>query len=411
MLYELKTWANALILFVLISSNTAFAQEMLRVQVAKSKNSIQLRGSDLRIGDDNLSDVQSVFSKNSGIQDFSVTRENSIWVISSSGGGSVSHSGQQLKIGGKHLKIENKNMDSDLYFVADHQNLIHVIAHISIEDYLKGVLPSEMPAQWPLESFKAQAVAARTYALNAKAENEKELFDLDDSVQSQVYHLDNYSKANIVVRQKIDRAIEDTRGLFLADARGRPGRIYFHSDCGGITENSKFVWGNASSHSEKVIHDERCRLNPLSEWNEFIERRKIEAALNPFFRKHKSASIKNIFVESFSESGRNYEIVIQYLDGFKGLLTGQQFRKLLGFSRVKSTLFSHTWTAQGLELKGRGHGHGVGLCQKGARFMALAGASFQRIVSRYYPNLKLKTKSNSLKSEFLVGKVSQNKTL
>ncbi|MCB0379592.1 MAG: hypothetical protein KDD33_13965, partial [Bdellovibrionales bacterium] len=71
-------------------------------------------------------------------------------------------------------------------------------------------------------------------------------------------------------------------------------------------------------------------------------------------------------------------------------LNSQDFRRLFGYDRVKSTNFELTFSDNGLDLKGRGHGHGAGMCQKGARFMALAGANFFDILKRYYPNARIK---------------------
>ena len=96
-----------------------------------------------------------------------------------------------------------------------------------------------------------------------------------------------------------------------------------------------------------------------------------------------------IFPVELSESNRVVKLQIQFIDGEQRHITGQNFRKAFGFLTLKSTIFEITKTTNGWYLKGKGNGHGVGMCQWGARHMAKNGKTYQQILKKYYPNASL----------------------
>ncbi|OFZ12051.1 MAG: hypothetical protein A2Z20_07415 [Bdellovibrionales bacterium RBG_16_40_8] len=106
-----------------------------------------------------------------------------------------------------------------------------------------------------------------------------------------------------------------------------------------------------------------------------------------------NVQISDITVASYTDSDRVRELLIYFWSEKNGeefrALNAQAFRELFGFNRIKSTYFTINFSANGLELSGRGHGHGVGMCQTGARVMAAAGAKFTDILKRYYPHAEL----------------------
>lgn len=274
------------------------------------------------------------------------------------------------------------------------------IIHLDIEEYLKGVLPSEMSVKWPLEALKAQAIAARSYAMSVMHERAYEPYDVSDTIRHQVFNMKNFNQANLPDKRKILEAIQATRGLYLVDANGEIYRTFFHSDCGGSTEEPQVVWGN--THRNGTVKDERCRLNPRSLWRYEIPRDSLDRKLRALFKLADEYKISALRADSYTTSGRINELAIEFSSIKKNgnpraastqevrTIKAQDFRQLFGFNQVKSTHFEMRLSERTLELKGRGHGHGAGMCQKSARFMALDGAKFTDILQRYYPHARLK---------------------
>lgn len=262
-------------------------------------------------------------------------------------------------IAGENLRVNLKPAPSNLE-IKGH----NLIATLDLETYLRGVLPAEMPASWPLEALKAQAVAARTFALYRRAHAGEKDFDVDSDVNDQMF-LSDTSKA-------ADRAIDETRGLVLRDTRGALVAAYFHSDCGGHTEDAHNVWGTGDS-----VGTAGCPYASPALWS-------LKLSLEQLGHKLRQ-KISRIEVGKRNESGRIQQVYLALADGTGKTLTGSDFRAALGFSELKSTAFEMARAGDGYIFTGHGYGHGVGLCQWGARQMAKAGQGFREILAHYYP--------------------------
>ena len=117
-----------------------------------------------------------------------------------------------------------------------------VVALVSLEKYLSGVVPNEMPLAWPEEALKAQAVASRSYTLSVIKERQHLHFDVEATVEDQVFSwlpLSNYPSQ---WRQKVLSVLNETRGQFLSHNGVGAYKAYFHADSGGQTEVARFVW-------------------------------------------------------------------------------------------------------------------------------------------------------------------------
>jgi stage II sporulation protein D len=123
------------------------------------------------------------------------------------------------------------------------KNGVDVIARLDLEAYLLGVLPSEMPAAWPLESLKAQAVAARSFVLRKAYERRNQAYDVDSTIIDQVYKFLHEAENHPEWSLKVQRAVRETRGEVLVDHRRRILKAFYSADCGCTTEDPKFVWG------------------------------------------------------------------------------------------------------------------------------------------------------------------------
>jgi stage II sporulation protein D len=245
---------------------------------------------------------------------------------------------------------------------------ILVVNEVPLERYIQGVIAGELPKAWPAEAYKAQAVAARSYAL-ARMALKGGLYALEASVLDQVYRGGPEEKAAL-------DAVLATRGEVLVQANGLVESRY-HSTCGGITERFAEVWPELG-----VTHDWRslcatCTGSPAYGWSTNLTYDELTKALA------KGRRVRGLAVTARSESGRARTIEVRTSKGaFE--ISGRRFRRALGTRRVKSTLFDVAALPGAIRLKGRGYGHGVGMCQWGARGMAEAGHSYVDILGHYY---------------------------
>ncbi|MDO8494135.1 MAG: SpoIID/LytB domain-containing protein [Deltaproteobacteria bacterium] len=253
-----------------------------------------------------------------------------------------------------------------------------VINELPLEKYLVGLIHGELNASWPLETIKAQAVAARTYALYTRKKNLKPLYDLETNHLDQVYVGSKGDKDLIV-----EEAIKQTDGEVLWFLGVYPG--YYHSDCGGQTELSKNVWGGSEPSSSIV--DSYCKNSPAHRWRLTISKKELLQSLTPHGLEGKV--IRNISAELRDDSSRNALVSIE-TDAATLYLKATDLRRILGYNRLKSTWFQVAANADGIDFIGYGHGHGVGLCQWGAKTMAEKGFNYRSILKFYYPKAEVR---------------------
>ena len=256
--------------------------------------------------------------------------------------------------------------------------VLQVINVVSMNDYLKGVVPSEIPALWPEEALKAQAVAARTFCYYHIAKgNSNALYNLDASTNSQVY------KGVSVEKPTTTKAVEETAGIIITEG-GQPIIAYFHSTCGGRTADDQTVWSGDGHDYLKGITCKFCGDSPHSTWESELSLADITKTLQTKYN-----SIDKITNISFAKKdGRVVEVKITYSNG-SVRLKGNDFRLMFPSQTIKSLYFTSEKKGKGLLLKGHGWGHGVGMCQWGAKGMADAGFAYKNIISHYYKNIRL----------------------
>lgn len=294
-------------------------------------------------------------------------------------------SGAQVKLtpaaGSDGLEVGEKPYRGNVIVKASGQNRITVINELSIDDYLKGVLPREVVESWPDECLRVQAVASRTYLASHLGRHRNRGFDLCSDVHCQVYGGTNKESP------KCSAAVDATRGQILV-YQEKPISAYFHSNCGGITEEVQYVWGLTP---QRYLPRKRCGFgtkDPRYNWTWSLDDPSILAALKKS-GKAQGSVIKKIDLVKKSQSGRAEAISVVTDKGvFK--MKGNDFRIALHPEKVRSTLwtsFSHRGGR--LKLSGTGWGHGVGMCQWGAKGMAEAGRPYREILSFYYPHAEL----------------------
>ncbi len=280
------------------------------------------------------------------------------------------------------LRLNSRRYRGVLVFHPLGSGRYDVVEYVNMDEYLYGVLPREVEPSWPLDALKAQAIVSRTYALSNKMTDAKERFDVSDSVLDQVYG------GMEVEASESNRAVDETRGEALLDSESKPVQTFFHSSCGGHTELPQHVW--KSSNAPDVfgsINDAFCDADPHYKWQLTISYGTVRARLRRVGIHVRD--IKKISIVQKTESGRAEIFGLQTSRGVVEVW-GNRFRLALGPETLRSTLIINMKTGKStVWFEGRGWGHGVGLCQWGARGRALAGQSYKQILETYYPKAKL----------------------
>ncbi|MEN6520220.1 MAG: SpoIID/LytB domain-containing protein [Armatimonadota bacterium] len=251
---------------------------------------------------------------------------------------------------------------------------------VDLEDYIRGVLPSEMPSSFNIEALKAQAVAARTYAWANRGKHKKSNYDLCDSTHCQVYLGADGEKPST------SKAVTETEGLVI-EREGHLISAQYSSDCGGITQDggkpylvsvSDSPEGGGADYCE---HDEHCWTKS---WD-ILEFEKLIAKSYPAIRGLKSVAVAE------SGSGNRVEKVELTADSGKIDMSGIQLRAILGNTAIKSTIFTVKVEDGKVVFNGRGFGHGIGLCQFGANGLAEApnNYTFEQILKHYYRGVEI----------------------
>lgn len=251
-----------------------------------------------------------------------------------------------------------------------HKQGLQLVNVVPLEEYLAAVLGSEMPVSFPEEALKAQAIAARTYALQRKLETYGQPFNLGSSVLSQVY--------GGVTREdpRTKAAVEATRGMVLTYEL-QPIEAYFHSSCGGRTETGQAALGRDLPYLTSVPCS--CGKLQTSRWELVLPL----SELRPVFGKEVDA----LKVASRTGTGRATRVAF---NGAGRSVDAVSFRQKVGYNRLKSLSFEvEALRGEKVHITGHGFGHGAGLCQWGSKVYADGGWEFRKILSHYYPGAEL----------------------
>ena len=281
---------------------------------------------------------------------------------------------------GEYIRVRGKRYRGQIDIACHNQNNgLQIVNYIPLEDYIQGVVPNEVPASWPLEALKAQAIAARTFALYKMSGRQGQPYDLDASTNSQVYRgLDSEKEA-------ANLAVKHTRGL-VAVYQGKFIAAFYHSNCGGRTDNIRNVWGSNIKYLTGSLCG-FCDNNPHSQWSFEITKAELGARL----RRHNIPvqEMENLAIQGRDSSGRILKIGLDHTDGTESL-KASMFRMIIGPDRIRSTNFYINDQGRKMEFRGQGWGHGVGLCQEGAWGMARAGYRYDEILKHYYIGVKIR---------------------
>lgn len=336
-----------------------------------------------------------------------------------------------------YIKIGSNKYRGDIFVVFNKKNSLFVINKLGIEDYLYGVVGSEMPASWNVEALKAQSVAARTYSAVKKKSPRNKYFDLFSTVMDQVYTGCSGESPNVIV------AVSETAGEILT-YEGNPINCYFYSSCDGKTSPCENVF---SSSPVPYLVSRDCPYCMKSDWSYTITRNELSRLLRE--KKIINGELYSIKIVKQDESGRAALVKLITSTGNK-IIRGAELRLIIGAGKQKSTKYTISeiplTKAQKIALlekvkaeskndipaesvinldseinsilrivnlislpvslntnneefsdsavysftfEGSGWGHGVGMCQWGAYGLAKNGYTYDKILENYYPNTVL----------------------
>ena len=274
-----------------------------------------------------------------------------------------------------HFKILSKDQhhldvryDDNLKVVA-HRHKMQLINNINLDNYVAGVVEAEVGRKPPREYFKLQAIICRTYALSNTQKHLIDGFNLCDQVHCQAYH------GKTFFEDIVDAALQ-TRGAVIVDSDIQLITAAFHSNCGGQTVNSEDVWSK-SLYYLRSIEDTFCLKKRNSVWEVNIDANRWKSYLTA----HLPATVQDSLIFNYAHQKRQ-----TYYPSHPYTLSFEDIRNRF---KLRSTFFEVEQNDQQVKLKGRGYGHGVGLCQEGAMQMASLGYNYSEILHFYYSGVHI----------------------
>lgn len=280
---------------------------------------------------------------------------------------------------------------------------IRIVNELPLEQYLMGVVPSEMPASYPMEALKAQAVCARTYACSQMQNSS--LADLgaqvDDSVAFQVYENSGEAETSTA-------AVLETAGEILLN-QGIPINAYYFSTSHGKTSTDQVWEASVPASYLKSVLCTYDREEPWYRWSVVLSKEKLQENVKQMFPG--VSQVEDLEIREKGEGDAVLTLAVQTDQGEKELHSEYDIRTLLaplgveisrqdgsvvkGGSLLPSAYFTleeqrdNKGNLAGYLIRGGGSGHGVGMSQNGAKGMANKGKSYEEILSYFYKDVEL----------------------
>lgn len=265
------------------------------------------------------------------------------------------------------------------------------VEELKIDEYLYGVVSSEMPANYELEALKAQAVVARTYTIyqiinnNGKHEN-ADICDDYSCCQAWISKQDRMAKWQENEAEsnwnKIMQAVNDTKGKIIT-YNAEPINAFFHANSGGVTESSLNIWGKIDYPYLKSV--ETVGEEGYTQYASQVTFSKQDL-INKIKTKYEDCVIDFsqqdcINILEYTTSGRVKTIKFGNIE-----IAGTEARTLLG---LKSTNFTFSIEGENIIFSVTGYGHGVGMSQTGADALAKEGSDYESIIKHFYTNVEI----------------------
>lgn len=248
-----------------------------------------------------------------------------------------------------------------------------------LEEYVAGVVAAEMPASFPEEALKAQAVAARTYEVRQMraAGSGSVLYDVGQAYADEAAQKEKWGENYGAYAAKIRRAVRETAGEIMV-YDGEPILAAFHAQSGGKTENAENIWDSPLPYL-KSVDSAVDKAAPGYETEVFFPAGEILKRLEALGTPVQTA--ENLSIEILSRTDAGY---VSEAEAGGLRLTGRQLREALG---LRSANFTVEKQEGGFAFRTYGYGHGAGMSQYGASFLAEKGLDYHEILNHYYTNV------------------------
>ncbi|OGP19691.1 MAG: hypothetical protein A2054_07820 [Deltaproteobacteria bacterium GWA2_55_10] len=279
---------------------------------------------------------------------------------------------------GEFIYINNRPYRGTIEIAAGKDGLL-LINEVHLDAYIAGIINNEISSKWPEGVIKSQVVIARTYAIFNIRKKAGSPYHLESTVMGQVYN--GASGEDDIVLS----AVRETAGEILV-YDGEPALTVYHSNAGGMTEAAIDVWKRGYPYLVPVESpfDESA---PRFEWEFAIAASLLGEQLSA--SGYAVRSPEEISVIETTLSGRVKLMAVRGGAGSETRLSGEDMRKALGYSNLRSTFFDVSKDNGVFLFRGKGSGHGVGLSQWGAKGMAENGYSYREILDHFYPGTNL----------------------
>ena len=258
-----------------------------------------------------------------------------------------------------------------------------VVAAIDVETYVQGVLAGEAATFSNPNALDAMAILARTWALRSRGRHRAEGFDFCSLTHCQFFRPPQEAAGET---SHIQKAVRDTAGLVLKYDGGLID-AYYSANCGGATATAGDVWPGSGRPYLRSVRDTYSAGDAQSSWTRSIPWNELRAALatkdGPMFRE--------LAIDTHDQSGRVR--TLRLIGDPPRRIDAKEFRytlnRKLGWNTLKSGFFTIEPQGDAVMFRGRGLGHGVGLCQAGAEQMGQLGIGYEQILAHYFPGTKL----------------------
>lgn len=290
--------------------------------------------------------------------------------------------------GKKIAVIDNTVNDAKSITVSAEENETpskeYKVGDMDIEEYIKGVLAAEMPVSFPPEALKAQAVAARTYAVRT-IDNADFPLNTDDIGQAFITKetmLKNWGDNYDAYYKKISDAVDSTKGEVM-EYNGEPILAVFHSTSAGETETAGNIWNYdlpylVSAESEGDTYAPGYEVSAVFTPSDIIAKIKEKY---PEFSAEENGLFKSIVINSRSDAGYVTSVAVGNMS-----FTGKQLREALGLRSANFTVEDDNGS---IVFITKGFGHGAGMSQYGAKYMAENGSDYKQILNHYYKDITI----------------------
>jgi stage II sporulation protein D len=281
---------------------------------------------------------------------------------------------------GQGFLLDGRAYAGELILSGGDRGRLRLLNRVPLDDYLAGVLAGELFPDAPRESMRALCVLARSFALS----------HLDGLTDDPGIHQAYHGRPAPGARTATEGAVASTAGLRLTGPRGEPlPNYWYHSTCGGRTADASLVFGAPPTAAYAGVACAHCTTSKYHTWKAEFTEEEVRSALRF------GSPVAALEVARRSRDGRVLFLRATAAGGTVREVPALQVRHALGANRLRSTLLTSLepvggrGSPTGFRVRGRGWGHGVGLCQIGAMTLAREGRTAEEILAFYYPGTKI----------------------